>query len=369
VSVKLLRGIAHVSRNTTPASVVDAAVSTRRTHQSLALAAPESAPRIVAARRGSLADFFPSSARARLGTGSAIGRKYTLLHELGGNDFAVVFAARRTTSADELTLKILRPEFAGNAAAAARFSAEAQLGQRLRSERLPRVLGIDALPDGTPFVVMEALTGKSLPELIERSGRLPPRVAVDYALQACEALAVGHQQQLAHLELKPENLFLADYAGPHERLMLLDFGLASAVGAHAQPSAAASYMSPELLRSRKLLDARSDIWSLGCVLYWLLTGGPAFELGSLTESCAAILESEPAPARSLVPELPHALEALLRRCLHKLPEQRYQHVAELAQALSPFASTRAAAAISVERCRSLLGLEASALAELAAECA
>jgi hypothetical protein len=187
---------------------------------------------------------------------------------------------------------------------------------------------------------------------------MPIKVAVEYVMQACEALAAAHAAGVVHRDIKPENLFLTHHAQGLDFIKILDFGiskvaLAQGKGKRAHvrtqmPLGSPVYMSPEQIRSSEQVDARTDIWSLGCVLFELLTGQLAFNEPSLMQLSAAILEHEPVPLREFLPDAPIELENVILRCLAKDVNERYGNIAELAIALYPFAPRRSR--ISAERC-------------------
>jgi serine/threonine-protein kinase len=189
------------------------------------------------------------------------------------------------------------------------------------------------------------------------------RLAVEYVMQVCEALASAHSVGVVHRDIKPENLFLTDRAQGMNIVKVLDFGISKValtgsafdrqpLARTMMPMGSPVYMSPEQIRASDEIDARTDIWSLGCVLYELLTGVPAFDAPSLTQLSATILEKDPVPMTSLAPEVPPELEAIVLRCLEKNREARFRNIAELAIALYPFGPRRAR--IFAERCASLL---------------
>jgi serine/threonine-protein kinase len=213
-------------------------------------------------------------------------------------------------------------------------------------------------------MVMEYLDGKDLAEMLRLRGALPLGEAVEYVLQACEALAEAHRAGVVHRDLKPANLFLSSRADGSAIVKVLDFGISKASLTsgfeHAnltQTSAvmgSPNYMSPEQLRNSKTVDARADIWSLGLVLYELLTGQVAFRADTLAELHVAILQNIPSPLRERRPDLPPSLELLILRCLNKDPAFRFASVAELAQALAEFTPPRAF--VSIERICRVLGV-------------
>ena len=189
-----------------------------------------------------------------------------------------------------------------------------------------------------------------------------PQLAVDYTLQLCEALSAAHGLGLIHRDIKPENLFvIGDPEHPH--LRVLDFGISKVVldaalqlptesGPNQLAVGTPPYMAPEQIRGATELDARADLFGVGCVLYELLAGKPPFERQSITGSCAAVLEDEPVPLRTLRPDVPEGLCQVISRCLCKRPQDRWQDCAELAQALAVFGSGRFRAY--PERCRAHL---------------
>jgi serine/threonine-protein kinase len=306
----------------------------------------------------------PAPSASALREGSIVGGKYEVLGLLGDGGMGFVVAARHLELGEVVALKFLRPEALKNPEVVARFAREARASAKIKSEYVARVFDVGTLPDGAPFIVMEHLEGEDLATLLEQRGALPVKVAVEYVMHVCEALAAAHALGIVHRDIKPENLFLARRTQGMDVVKVLDFGISkvaltgSAFDTNLplvrtlMPMGSPVYMSPEQIRASDDVDPRSDVWSLGCVLYELLTGATAFDAPSITQLSAIILEKNPTPMRHLVPELPPELEAVVSRCLQKDPAARYQSVAELAVALYPFAPRRAR--ISAERCSYML---------------
>jgi serine/threonine-protein kinase len=212
-------------------------------------------------------------------------------------------------------------------------------------------------------MVMEYLEGEDLGAALKRRGPLPARRAAEYVMQVCEALAVAHASSITHRDVKPENLFLTRH-GDLEIIKVLDFGISKApaqgrlfggeiaVNETSVLMGTPLYMSPEQIRSSREVDHRSDLWSLGVVLFELLTGRPAFAGDTVTRVCALVLEAATPPLGEYCKNAPEGLASVIERCLMKDPNQRYQSAAELAHALLPFAPTRAR--LHAERASSVL---------------
>jgi eukaryotic-like serine/threonine-protein kinase len=296
--------------------------------------------------------------------GQIINGKYEVVELIGVGGLGFVVAANHVELGEKVALKFLRPEAMSNAEAVSRFSREARASAKLRSEHVARVFDVGTLPDGSPFIVMEYLEGIDLGVLLHERGALPISLAVEYVLQTCEALATAHASGVVHRDIKPDNLFLNRRAQDLHVIKVLDFGISKVSLARSSPAArhplvettmamgSPIYMSPEQIRAAKDIDARTDIWSLGCVLYELLTNRLAFDASSITEVTAFILERETPSLRSARPDIPEPLELVIQRCLAKTPAQRFQNVGELAIALAPFAPPRAR--VLIERCCSIL---------------
>ena len=292
--------------------------------------------------------------------GDVVAGKYEINDLIGTGGMGFVFSATHVELGEKVALKFLRPECMSNEELVGRFAREARASVKIKSEYVARVFDVGTLPDGAPFIVMEYLEGKDLFEVVREQGPLPIKVAVEYVMQACEALAVAHASGVVHRDIKPENLFLTQRAQGMDIVKVLDFGISKvALTGSAfehkmplvqtmMPMGSPVYMSPEQIRASKDIDARTDIWSLGCVLYELLTGTAAFDAPSLTQLSATILEQSAPPLRALCPNAPLELEAIVLRCLEKDPVRRFHDVGELAIALYPFAPRRAR--ISAERC-------------------
>jgi serine/threonine protein kinase len=312
---------------------------------------------------------FPTSGLQRLSqeplqvpfaVGDVIGAKYEVMGLLGSGGMGYVISARHTELGEMVALKFLRPEALAHAELVERFAREARAAAKIRSEHVANVFDVGTLPDGTPFIVMEYLAGKDLADHLHQEGALPISVAVEYIMQACEALAAAHAHGIVHRDIKPENLFLTQQAQGMSMIKILDFGISKIALPRGKRDLVRTqmalgspvYMSPEQIRCSDQVDARSDIWAVGCVLFELLTGVTAFDEPSLLELSAAILEREPVPLQTLRPDASTELENVVLRCLAKNPDERYQNVAELAIALYPFGPRRAR--ISAERCHHML---------------
>ncbi|MBL8625319.1 MAG: serine/threonine protein kinase [Myxococcales bacterium] len=259
----------------------------------------------------------------------------------------VVVAATHLALGQRVALKFLKPEAARDAELVERFLREARAAVRLRGEHVGKVVDVGTTADGVPYIVMEYLEGHDLASALGRHGALPVATAVDYVLQACMGLVEAHAAGLVHRDLKPANLFLTRRPDGSPLVKVMDFGIAKAVGPidvaiteSAAVMGSPGYMSPEQLRSARDVDRRADLWSLGIVLYELVCGRRPFEAQTITE-LAVILATEPVPA--LTVSTPRGFAAVIKRCLEKDPERRFQSVTELAVALAPFGSPGAAA--------------------------
>jgi serine/threonine-protein kinase len=292
--------------------------------------------------------------------GDIIAGKYEIIQLIGTGGMGFVVAANHIELGEKVALKFLRTDCLANQELVGRFSREARAAVKIKSEYVARVFDVGSLPNGAPFIVMEYLEGKDLYEIVHENGPLPVNTAVEYIMQACEALAVAHAAGIVHRDVKPENLFLVRRASGMDIIKVLDFGISKVALTGSvfestlplvktmMPMGSPVYMSPEQIRASSDIDPRTDIWSLGCVLFELLTGHAPFEAPSITLLTATILEQAAPLLRTQCPEAPAELEAVVARCLEKDPNRRYQDIGELAVALYAFAPRRAR--LSAERC-------------------
>jgi hypothetical protein len=273
--------------------------------------------------------------------GKTVDEKYVIESQLGQGGMAVVFAAHHTVLDRPVAMKVLSPELPHTPRLVERFLAEARAAARVDSTHVARVFDAGTLDDGLPFIVMERLEGCDLDELLSAYKQLPIGEATDYVLQALQGLAHAHVLGVIHRDLKPANLFLARLADGNTIIKVLDFGIAKLVDdarkiAGGEMVGSPMYMSPEQVRDAELVDPRADIWSIGVVLYELLTGRTPFDCDGVGNTFAAVLGTTPASPRSLRPEIPAELEAVILRCLRQAPDDRFANVSELAAAIAPF---------------------------------
>jgi len=275
-------------------------------------------------------------------TGMTIG-KYELGNKLGQGGFGSVFVARDTSLEREVAIKLLHAEHMASTEVFRRFLQEARSAAKVVHAGIVTVFECGQLPDGVAFIAMELLHGESLTSRLSRRGRLAPAAAVEIARQIASALEAAHQAGIVHRDLKPDNIFLVtDAAMPSgERVKVLDFGIAklaqpetSGVHTHSMMVfGTPRYMSPEQCRSSANIDHRSDIYSLGCILFELVVGRAPFD-GEVGELIAKHQMVAPPTARSERPELPAALDDLIAKMLAKDPAQRPQTMMAVQRALA-----------------------------------
>jgi serine/threonine protein kinase len=278
--------------------------------------------------------------------GELIAGKYCIEKLLGHGGMGVVLKAQHLQLQQPVAIKFLLPDVLRLKGPVERFLREARAAVRIQNEHVAKVLDVGQLDSGLPYMVMEYLDGRDLGDLIEKEGPLPFDEAVLYVCETCEAIAEAHALGIIHRDLKPSNLFLSR-AGRGTTIKVLDFGISKlehdSSGKLTTTNIAMGsphYMSPEHIKNPKGCDARSDIWSLGMVLYELLTGRTAFSAESLPALFVAIATEEPKPILELRPGIPADLAASVMRCLRKNPDERFQTIDELAEALAPHAPPR-----------------------------
>lgn len=301
-----------------------------------------------------------TSAKQTVG-GFAVGTtllgKYRVESILGEGGMGLVIKARHLVLDEQVAIKCLRDDVKLDQEAIARFMREAQAAVKLKSEHVARVSDVGTFDNGTPFIVMEYLDGQDLEVFMREAGTINPALAIELMLQATEALAEAHSIGIVHRDIKPTNLFITWRPDGSPLLKVLDFGISkSPMGADLSLTQTQSllgtpaYMSPEQMRSARAVDARTDIWSLGTVLYEVLEGHRPFEAESFSEMCVKVAVDAPTPMVAV----PAQLADVVYRCLAKAPEQRFANVAEMAAGLVPFTREPEQARRSVERMQRML---------------
>jgi len=277
--------------------------------------------------------------------GDIVAGKYRVDRQIGAGGMGVVLAATHLDLLETRALKFLSEAALQDAESVERFLREARAASRLKSEHVARVFDVGRLPTGIPFMVMEYLEGADLGVMLKSSGRLSVPVAVNYVLQASEGLAEAHAAGIVHRDLKPANLFLTFRPDGTECVKVLDFGISKIKSGNAEDIdvtkthavlGSPHYMSPEQMESSRDVDARSDVWSLGILLYQLVTGELPFKGKTMTEVVAVVFSKPPIPPSKIVEDIPLELEKVILRCLQHDVNARPQNVGELAKELEPF---------------------------------
>ncbi|WP_438031021.1 serine/threonine-protein kinase [Sorangium sp. So ce233] len=297
----------------------------------------------------------PASAAGIPQIGEVFAQRYRLERSLGRGSMGAVFAAEHVSLRQRVAVKFLLPRAKDFPGASARFLREARAAAAIRSEHVARVIDVGTAEIGLPYLVMEYLRGRDLQQVLDARGPLPVSEAVDYVLQSCEAVAEAHARGIVHRDLKPGNLFLTAGASGVPLVKVLDFGLSKSADDAAEQDGKLTasemmlgspcYMSPEQVRSTKDVDARTDVWSLGIILYQLLTARFPFEAPSISALFVAIVTEPATRPRVHRWELPAHLEDVILGCLEKDVQRRIQSVVELSRALAPYGTEHSARAL------------------------
>jgi serine/threonine protein kinase len=271
-----------------------------------------------------------------IGVVDALRERYELGEELGHGGMATVYLARDVRDQRMVAIKVMHPRVA-NALNAQRFLREIAIAGSMGHPLIVPLHDSGTAGD-VLFYVMPYVEGDTLAQRLARVRRLPLEDALAVARDVAEALGHAHRQGILHRDVKPQNILLAG-----GRALVADFGLARAIGAADYQKLTDTgvlvgtvyYMSPEQVRDDRDLDQRTDIYALGCILYEMLTGEPPYSGRGLTEVASRILQSPVPSARHLVPEVPHGLDATIRRALATRAAERFSSMAEFAAALPP----------------------------------
>jgi serine/threonine-protein kinase len=281
--------------------------------------------------------------------GSLVALRYRLGDDIGDGGMSVVFSARDELLGRDVALKVLNPELAYSPEIVTRFVNEARTLAQLDCQHVVRVFdaGVTAEPGRPvlPFMVLELLRGMELRSLVTQIHLGNVSRVIGWLLQICDGLAAAHVEGIIHRDLKPANLFVVDDADGSQVVKVLDFGIARSMqGVSATVDGARmgspGYMSPEQIRDASSVDERSDIWSLGVIMYELFSGVAPFVAENPLELCVQILNFPVEPLAKVRPDLPPGLAAVVHRCMQRTVAARFANIAELADALSAFALPR-----------------------------
>jgi serine/threonine-protein kinase len=280
--------------------------------------------------------------------GDVVAGKYRIEKIIGAGGMGSVISAWHQQLNQRVALKFMLPAIAADPHAAARFLREARAAARLSTPHVGRVIDLDSLPNGTPYLVMEFLEGETLAQRLTR-GPLSVTQAVDAIRQALVGLAEAHALGVVHRDFKPANLFFARRPDGSEQVKVLDFGIAKSVHPDIEQGLVSTssrmligsppYMSPEQI-SFQNVDARTDVWAVGAVLYEMLSGKVPFEGKTVGDVMFAIQNKPHQPLATVVPAVSASLSALVDRCLAKKADARFENAQALADALTALSSVQ-----------------------------
>ena len=281
--------------------------------------------------------------------GTVLADRYRLIKLIGEGGMGSVYQAEHITIGRKLAIKVLAPEYCDSPDVVARFLQEARTASMLHHEHIVDITDFGYTKQGLAFLTMEYLEGEDLATLLAREGRQPWTRVRRMMLQICRALDAAHEKGIVHRDMKPDNCFRIKRGGNHDFIKILDFGIAKVIVDGQNPTRAdkpkmateagtllgtPEYMAPEIARDQKA-DARVDVYSLGVVMYELLTGSVPFKGQTFMATVAMQMVDEPQPPRKRAPEadIPEAIEQVVLRALKKDPADRFQSVREFADAI------------------------------------
>jgi serine/threonine-protein kinase len=274
--------------------------------------------------------------------------QYRLKQLLGTGGMGEVYLAEHRMMKRPCAIKLIRPDKAGDPLTLARFEREVRATAKLSHWNTIDIYDYGRTDDGTFYYVMEYLPGMNLNELVRKFGPMPADRVVYLMRQACDALTEAHQLDLVHRDIKPANIFSAVRGGLYDVIKLLDFGLAkpmhsvegSGITQEGSITGSPLFMSPEQATGEREPDMRSDIYSLGAVMYFLLTGRPPFDHDKPLKVIIAHAHDAPPPMSQFAPDIPEDLQQIVMRCLEKNPDDRYQDAEHLMLALDSCSAAR-----------------------------
>jgi serine/threonine-protein kinase len=297
----------------------------------------------------------PSAMFQRMGRQIKVARdlgSYELVERLGGGGMGAVYRARHRFLARDAAVKLVRPEALGETESAAqaqlrRFEREAQATASLQSEHSVRLFDFGATEDGSFYYVMELLDGRDLHSLVKEFGPLPHQRAMYLLRQVCHSLAEAHARGMVHRDVKPGNIFLCRMGLEFDFVKVLDFGLVKTgrqetatdvtqtpITGQEQLIGTPAYMSPEMILGGPVIDRRADVYGIGCVAFYLLTGTPVFDGNKMQVLLDHMHTEPPLPSTRLGAALPAAVDAFVLDCLRKNPADRPQDARELLQRIT-----------------------------------
>jgi eukaryotic-like serine/threonine-protein kinase len=268
--------------------------------------------------------------------------KITFEEVLGAGGMGVVYAGFHRVTSQPVVIKVIRPEYAHIPELVARFQREAEILASVASPGVVKLLDCDVTTTGLPYIVLERLDGYDLSDLLETQGKLKTNDALSLASEVAQVLAPVHAKGIVHRDIKPDNLFVHKNPDGSRQIKLLDFGVALARETRRQLTLPGTtmgslhYMAPEQLTNCHAVTPAADVWSLGVVLFQMLSGELPFPGQSEAEFSSQVLNKNALNLRSVAPGVTKELSQLVARCLHKDPWKRYSDAGELAQALSKY---------------------------------
>jgi hypothetical protein len=280
-----------------------------------------------------------TSANFNSATLAALGQRYDIFGEAGHGNMGNVYKALDRETGETVAIKLVKPEYASDQEMMERFKNELLFARRITHKNVCRVYDLNRI-GGVAYTSMEFVEGESLRSVLNRFGGLPQRKAVDLALQICSGLKEAHAQGIVHRDLKPENVMI-DSRG---NVKIMDFGIARSMEAASRITGAMigtpAYMAPEQVAG-KSVDYRTDIYSLGLMLYEIFTGKPAFVADNPVAVALKQMRESPAPPHEIEPAISVSIERAILKCIEKEPPKRFQSISELESVLTSSGSRAA----------------------------
>jgi eukaryotic-like serine/threonine-protein kinase len=273
--------------------------------------------------------------------GTTLEGAYRITRLIAEGGMSAVYEAVQLRLNQRLAVKVMARELSSNQEALGRFQREADITSRLRHPHLVTVMDFGTAPAGQPYLVMEYLEGIDLDHRIRQVGQVPLATAVHITKQVAAGLAAAHDQSVVHRDLKPANIFLVELPGEPDFAKVLDFGISKVRAANTQLTKASSiigtpnYMAPEQATGMlEEIDHRTDQWALACIVWEMLSGRPPFAADDMSAVFYQVIHLDPQPLRKQAPDVPEAVEAVLRRALSKNIGDRFPSVREFSNALA-----------------------------------